>query len=104
MRATVTDAEPPAEAHERTTSTSEPLPAEPSQKIELHLEGVVVRESTLQNSPMLPYVRMIVSLVEGIQLSCQQLLQLLRRALRQHRLAHRRKVDYLLGVLHQRPP
>jgi hypothetical protein len=71
---------------------------------ELCLAGVVLRESTLANSPMLLYVQMVVRLIEGIELSLGELVQLLRRALRQHSMAHRSRKDYVLGFLQQHPP
>jgi len=53
---------------------------------------------------MLPYTRMVVSLVEGVPFRLSELVSLLRRALRQHSIARRRRTDYVLHVLHQRPP
>lgn len=73
-------------------------------RIELRLEGVVLDESSLARSPMLPYVRMLVGLIEGVELSCREVLDLLRQAMRQHSIATRRKIDYVLGFLHQHPP
>jgi hypothetical protein len=72
--------------------------------VELRLEGVVLRESSLTTSPLLPYVRMLVSLIEGIELRCREVVCLLRQAMRQHSFAARRRIDYLLGFLHQHPP
>ena len=72
--------------------------------VELRLEGVVLRESSLATSPLLPYVRMLVSLIEGIELSCREVVCLLRQAMRQHSFGARRRIDYLLGFLHQHPP
>lgn len=72
--------------------------------VELRLEGVVLDESSLARSPMLPYVRMIVSLIEGVRLSCREVLDLLRQAMRQHSFGARRRIDYLLGFLHRHPP
>jgi len=70
----------------------------------LRLEGVVLDESSLATSPMLPYVRMIVNLIEGIELSCSEVLDLLRQAMRQHSIGARRRIDYVLSFLHQHPP
>jgi len=70
----------------------------------LQLDGVVLDESSVANSPVLPYVRMVVSLIEGIELTCQELVGLLRQALRQHSFAFRRRIDYVLGFLHRGPP
>jgi hypothetical protein len=74
------------------------------QQAELFRESVVLRESTLSNSPILPYVRIIVWLIEGITLSRAELVAILSRVLRQHSFAYRRKIDYVLGFLHQHPP
>jgi hypothetical protein len=53
---------------------------------------------------MLPYVQMVVRLIEGIELSLDELVQLLRRALRQHSMALRSRKDYVLGFLQRHPP
>ena len=86
------------------TSPHEPRTDEGQGKVELRLEGVVLDESSVVNSPMLPYVRMVVSLIEGVRLTCQELVRLLRQALRQRSLAFRRRIDYVLRFLHQHPP
>ena len=72
--------------------------------VELRLEGVVLDESSLASSPMLPYVRMVVGLIEGIELACREVLRLLRQSMRQRSFGARRKIDYILGFLHQHPP
>jgi hypothetical protein len=85
---------PPAEP------AREPLPA----PAELRPEGVVLDESSVAHSPMLPYVRMVVSLITGVAFTCREVVHLLRHALRQHSIGVHRGGDYLLGFLHQRPP
>ena len=85
---------------QRSPPASEPLPV----TVELRLEGVVLDESSLASSPMLPYVRMVVSLIEGVEFTCREVLHLLRQAMRQHSIGAGRRVDYLLGFLHQHPP
>jgi len=79
---------------------SEPLSA----TAELRLEGVMLDESSLAKSPILPYVRMVVSLIEGVEFTCREVVHLLRQAMRQHSIGARRRIDYLLGFLHQHPP
>ena len=86
------------------TSPSEPATDERPGKVELRLEGVVLDEASVTNSPLLPYVRMLVSLIEGIRLTSQELVHLLRRALRQHSFAFRSRTDYVLRFLHEQPP
>lgn len=85
-------------------SSPEHGPEEPSVKGQLPLNGMVLDESSVAKSRMLPYVRMVVGLIEGIQLSLGELVDLLRQALRQHSIAPRRRVDYVLAFLHQHPP
>ena len=70
----------------------------------LRLDGVVLDEPTLVNSPLLPYVRTLVNLIEGLQLCRQELVDLLRQALRQLCMASRKRADYVRGYLHQYPP
>ena len=84
----------------RSEPASGPLPL----TVELRLEGVVLDESSLASSPMLPYVRMVVSLIEGVELTCREVLRLLRQAMRQRSIGARRRIDYILGFLHQHPP
>ena len=79
-------------------------PASGAPPIELRLEGVVLDESSLAESPMLPYVRMVVSLIEGVEFSCREVLYLLRQAMRQHSIGARRRIDYVLGFLNEHPP
>ena len=72
-------------------------------RVELRLEGVVLDESSLAESPMLPYVRMVVSLIEGVELSCREVLYLLRRSneTTQHR---RSQQDRLRSRFSERTP
>jgi hypothetical protein len=94
--------EMPALAGERRT-VDQPWD-EPSPQVELQLEDLVLSESTLRTSPMLPYVGMIVNLLEGIHLRRHELLELLLQSLRQHSIAYRTRTDYVLRFLHQHPP
>lgn len=77
---------------------------EVQEKAALQLGEVVLDEPSLVNSPILPYVRMIVSLIEGVRFSCHQLVSLLQETLRQHSIAYRTRTDYVLAFLHQHPP
>lgn len=96
------DVTPPAVAgHEPSEHRS---PGESPDVPSLALEGVVLDESTVTSSPMLPHIRMMVSLIEGIELDRQQLVDCLVRALRQHSIARRRRADYVLTFLNQHPP
>lgn len=73
-------------------------------KLELRLAGVVLDEPTVRTSPLLPYVRTVVNLLEGMRLGLRELVGLLLAVLRQHSIARRRRADYVLKYLHEHPP
>ena len=80
------------------------LPDELPVKLELALGGVVLDEAGLFESSMLSYLRMVVRLVEGLELGCGELVRWLRQALRQRSIAFRSRGDYVLRFLNQHPP
>jgi hypothetical protein len=84
--------------------TAEPFSATPSLPIELALSGVVLDETHVTGSPLLPYVRMLISLIEGVAFRLQDLVALLCRSLRQHSFARRGRADYVVAYLQQHPP
>jgi hypothetical protein len=53
---------------------------------------------------IVPYIRMVTSLLEGRPVSLAEVLAMLGRALRQHRMARMRRRDQTLGWLHAQPP
>jgi hypothetical protein len=53
---------------------------------------------------MVHYLRMVTSLIEGRQVSRMEILAMLVRAVRQHSIARRRRIDYVLQYLNQRAP
>ena len=55
-------------------------------------------------TPMLVYLRMVISLIEGRPVSGQEIRAMLARVLRQHSIPRRRKIDHLIGRLHEHPP
>jgi len=71
---------------------------------ELRLDGIVLDESSVAHSPMVPYVRMVVSLIQGVPFTCREIVHLLRLAMRQRSIGARRGSDYLLDSLLPRPP
>jgi len=71
---------------------------------QLRLETVVLDEAALARSPLLPYIRMLVRLLDGVKLTCGEVLAVLRESLRQRSIGVRRRIDYILGFLHQHPP
>jgi hypothetical protein len=53
---------------------------------------------------MLPYLRMVTSLLEGRPVSLAEVVAMLLRALRQHRMVRVRRIDQTLAWLHEHPP
>jgi hypothetical protein len=56
------------------------------------------------NLRVLPYVRRVVSLIEGRRVSRTEILQMLEEVLRQHTHARRRSIDHTVAWLHENPP
>ena len=70
----------------------------------LPLEGLSLDEASVAQSPMLEYVRMVASLIEGRSVGREELVEALRKTMRQRSLAQRSRTDYILHFLHQHPP
>jgi hypothetical protein len=54
--------------------------------------------------PIVEYVRMVTSLIEGRQVSLAEVLEMLRRVMRQHRMVRTRRIDQIVAWLNERPP
>ncbi len=54
--------------------------------------------------PILDYVRVVVSLIEGRKVGVSEIVEMLQRTLRQHRMVRRRRIDQGVAWLHARPP
>jgi hypothetical protein len=54
--------------------------------------------------PMLCYLRMVIGLIEGRRISAVEILDMLLKKLRQHRIIRRRKIEYILQCLNKRSP
>jgi len=80
------------------------LRAELSPAFELDLNGVILQESTVVHSPMVPYIRTLLALIEGIRMSHVEVVAWLRERQRQRSIAYRSRRDYVLRFLHQHPP
>jgi hypothetical protein len=70
----------------------------------LDLDGFVLEESTLVNSRVLPYVRMVVSVLEGRRISRKQLMLTLRTRIRQRSIGRLSRREYVVRFLNQHPP
>ena len=53
---------------------------------------------------LIRYLRIVTSWIEGRRVSEREILQLLERAMRQHSLARRRRIDYVLSCWHEHAP
>jgi len=98
------DLQSPPDPGPQAPPAKEPAAAELPAPVAARLEGVLLDEASLPHSPMVPYVRMVVSLIEGREFTCQEVVQRLRRTLRQHRIGAREQNGYLRGFLHEHPP
>ena len=56
------------------------------------------------NPLMVGHVRMVASLIEGRRVSRRQVLEMLKRVLRQHSICRRRKIDETVAWLNEEPP
>jgi hypothetical protein len=72
--------------------------------VKLALDGFTLREATLVNSPMLPYLAMVASVIEGRTIRCKELLQILRQSMRQRSFDRLPRREYVLRFLNQHPP
>ena len=55
-------------------------------------------------TPMLRYLRMVISLIEERPVSRKEIWEMLGRILRQHRMAGRRPIDHIIEQWHEHPP
>lgn len=72
--------------------------------MQLVLDGIVLTGQIITASPTLPYLTMVLGLIEGRSIRRSDLVAHLLELLRQHSMAHRSRKDYVLGFLHQHPP
>ena len=68
------------------------------------LDGFTLDEAMLVNSPLLPYLTMVASLIEGRVISREELLQALLRSMRQRSFDRLPRREYVLRFLNQHPP
>ena len=54
--------------------------------------------------PIVEYVRMVTSLIERRQVSLAEVLEMLTRVVRQHRMARTRRIDQVIARLNDHPP
>jgi len=72
--------------------------------VKLVLSEFALDELTLVHSSMLPYLAMVASLIERRIIGADELLQVLRRSMRQRSFDRLPRREYVLGFLNQHPP
>jgi hypothetical protein len=72
--------------------------------VKLVLDGFTLHEATLVNSPLLPYLAMVATLVEGRTIRGRQLVGVLLRSMRQRSFDSLPRREYVLACLNQHPP
>ena len=103
LTAESSSADPLGAAAVEESSSVDALPAI-VEHLTLNPEGFVLDESTLVNSRILPYVRMVASVIEGRTISRMELVTALRKRMRQRSIGRRPRREYILCYLNQHPP
>jgi hypothetical protein len=75
-----------------------------AEHVVLPLDGLLLDEQTVLKSRMLPYLQMIVWIVEGQKISRDELVARLRRYMRQLSIGGCSRREYVLRYLNQHPP
>lgn len=98
--------EPPSQPAPRLTHQPAQVDLEQAsgKDVKLTLEGFTLDEATLVNSPMLPYLATVASVIEGRAISPEGLLDVLRRSMRQRSFDRLPRREYVLHFLNQHPP
>ena len=94
----------PSAPHRRHPRTQAARGETPGEDVQLVLEGFTLDEATLVTSSMLPYLAMVVSLLEGRTIRHEELLHRLRRSMRQRSLDRLPRREYVLRFHDQHPP
>lgn len=94
----------PGESWDESVSTACSVEDLEEPPLTLPLEGLSLDEASVARSPMLGYLRMVASLIEGRGVGRKELVEALRRSMRQRSLAQRSRTHYVLHFLHQHPP
>ena len=68
------------------------------------IERTLVPDESGFDVDMVSYLRMVTSLIEGRRVRLLEILAMLERAVRQHSVGPRRRIDYILQYLNERAP
>lgn len=66
--------------------------------------NLVPQQDSRFNTRMVCYLRMATSLIEGRRVGVSEILEMLARAVRQHSMVRRRRIDYVLQYWNERAP
>jgi len=92
-------------AQQPASPPTQAVPAEaPGKDVTLTVEGFVFDEPTLVKSSMLSYLAMVTSLIERRTIGREELLNLLRKSMRQRSIGRLPRREYVLRYLQQHPP
>jgi hypothetical protein len=67
-------------------------------------EGLLLDEATVRNSPILPHVLMVASVIERRKVGRAELLAALRSTMRQRSIGRWSRRDYVVRYLNRHPP
>jgi hypothetical protein len=68
------------------------------------IDGNLVPDERRFDSRMVSYLRMVTSLIEGRPVSVGEIVAMLQRAMRQHSIVRRRRIDYVVRYLNEHAP
>jgi hypothetical protein len=68
------------------------------------LEAVRLNEARVKNSPLLSYLQIVASVIEGRAIGRDELIQALLTTMRQRSLNTRTRTTYVLDYLNRHPP
>ena len=71
--------------------------ADPPRRVTIGRQGEERQQLPLPANPVLGYIGMVVSLIEGRRVSQEEIVEMLAQAVRQHSISRRRRMEYLLS-------
>ncbi len=98
--------EPASESSSGVGDSAAPMASEepPDENVRLMLEGFTLNEVMLVNSPLWPYLAKLASLLEGREISPEELRATLRERMRQRSFDKLPRREYVLRFLNRPPP
>ena len=75
----------------------DPGRADPPRRVTIGPDEGERQQPPIQANPVLGYIRMVVSLIEGRRVSQDEIVEMLTRAVRQHSISRRRRMEYVVS-------